>query len=138
MEALRLWDEEMDLEGTLRAVSEALEALEEGDEEPLFFMVRGLLLAKKGEYSSAREDFQRVLNSFLSPYRKAQALLWLARLADLEGKRTEALDGYREVISCSSWLDITKAAWMGIRKPYNKRLLKRMDVALLVAEYIDY
>ncbi len=138
MEALRLWDEEMDLEGALGAVNRALEALEEGHEEPLYYMVRGLFLAKKGEYGAAGEDFERVLNSFLSPYRRAQALLWLARLADLEGKRLEAVEGYREVIARSSWLDITRAAWMGIRKPYTKRLLRRMDVALLVAEYIDY
>ena len=138
MEALRLWDEEMDLEGALAAVNRALEALEDDSEEPLYYMVRGLLLAKKEEYGAARGDFQRVLDSFLSPYRKAQALLWLARLADLEGRRMEALEGYREVVSRSSWLDITRAAWDGIRRPYSKRLLKRMDVAFLVAEHIDY
>ncbi len=138
MEALRLWDEEMDMDGALEAVNRALDTLEEGDEEPLYFMVRGLLLAKRGEYSPAGEDFQRVLGSFLSPYRKAQALLWLARLADLEGRRTEALDKYREVISQSTWLDISKAAWLGIRKPYSHKLLRRMDVAFLMAEYIDY
>lgn len=138
MEALRLWDEEMDLEGALGAVNRALEALDGEYEEPLYYMVRGLFLAKKGEYGAAREDFERVLNSFLSPYRKAQALLWTARLADLEGRRAEALEAYRQVIARSSWLDITRAAWAGIRKPYTERLLRRMDVALLVAEHIDY
>ena len=138
MEALRLWDEELDLEGALGALDRALEALEEEGQEPLYYMVRGLLLAKKGEYGAARDDFVRVVDSFLSPYRKAQARLWLARLADLEGKREEAVEGYREVISLSSWLDITRDAWMGIRRPYNRRLLNRMDVAFLVAEYIDY
>jgi len=119
-------------------MNEALQALEKGHEEPLYYMVRGLLLTKKGEYGAAGEDFQKVLDSFLSPYRKAQALLWLARLADLEGNRSKAVETYREVIAHSSWLDITRAAWMGLGRPYDGKLLKRMDVAFLVAEHIDY
>jgi len=136
-EALRLWDEEMDLRGAIQAINRAIR-LQGIDKEPLFFMVRGLLLAKAGEYESAQQDFQVVLNSFLSPYRKAQALLWTGRLADLRGKRQEALEIYREVLSRSSWLDITRAAWQGIKKPYSVTLLKRMDVDLLTVDYIDY
>jgi len=136
-EALRLWDEEMDLKGALQAINQAIK-IQGIDKEPLFFMVRGLLLAKAGKYESAQEDFQGVLNSFLSPYRKAQALLWTGRLADLRRKRREALEIYREVLSRSSWLDITRAAWQGIKKPYSITLLKRMDVAPLMADYIDY
>ena len=101
-------------------------------------MVRGLFLAKAKEYEAAKGDFEGVLKSFLSPYRKAQALLWLGRLADLQGKREEAIGTYREVIGTSRWLDITRAAWHHLQKPYSVAMLRRMDVAPLMADYIDY
>jgi len=137
IEALRLWDEDMNLPGAIEALNRAIE-LQGNHEEPLYLMVRGLFLAKACEYQAASKDFQTVLDSFLSSYRKAQALLWTGRLSDLQGNRKKALCIYREVIASSPWLDITKAAWQHIKRPYNTTMLNRMDVALLVADYIDY
>lgn len=137
LNALQAWDESMDLAGALEHLNKAIEKDFRG-EEPLYRLVRGLLLTKIGKYREALVDLQFVKDSFLSPFRRAQSSLWIARCHDLMGERGKALTLYRELISCSRWKDLTDMAWMGIKKQYSRPMLNRMDITFLLADFIDY
>ncbi|BAT71368.1 hypothetical protein TST_0562 [Thermosulfidibacter takaii ABI70S6] len=129
------WEEKADPQIAHNFVSKAIN---KDPEEPLYRLVRGWFLAKMKKFHEAIDEFKFVASSNkVSPLRKAQALLWLARMYDLTGERSEAITYYRESIKTCPAYDIQKLAWNGIKKPYKASKFKLTDILPFVVDAIE-
>ncbi len=134
VEACFVWEESMQVKETLERVNQAV-AL---DPEPLYLLVKGWLEAKLGRLEEANACFSEVLRDpGLPKSRRAQALLWKARMCDLTEKRAEAKELYRDVLRLGAPLDLQNLAVSGLKRPYSKKRLKGLEILPFIADFVD-
>ncbi len=134
VEACSEWEETADTTATLEKVNKALEL---DPSEPLYHLVASWLEAKLGNYERALKLASSALDFKLSRSRKAQITLWIARYYDLIGSREMAIQKYMEVVELSPPLDYYKLAYQGIKKPYTKRKMERLDLLPFIADSVE-
>jgi tetratricopeptide (TPR) repeat protein len=80
-----------------------------------------VLTFRRGDAPRARPEFQSVAASAAAPeWLKAQALLMAARTDDLEGRRSEAVAGYRRIVDDYGRESAVWAAKVGLVTPYRR------------------
>lgn len=107
-----------------------------GKKEPVLHFLCGMLNIKMGNYEKAAKLLNVSYDNETDIYKAGVIKLWLGRVYDILNNRDKALKQYRYVEQMSSNIygDIVELALIGIKKPYNKRLTKYIDLEIWFGE----
>ncbi|HUT54880.1 MAG TPA: C45 family autoproteolytic acyltransferase/hydrolase [bacterium] len=111
------------------AVADLQQALAIDPDEPVYAQVAGLILLRTGNPDAAAAMFPKALALPQTPHKQSLGHLWLARTYDLENKRDQATEEYRNVIAVTP-LDpeIEKAAERGLKTPFKQSQAAKISV----------
>jgi hypothetical protein len=104
----------------LRAREQIDQALSESPEDPRGLFLKGRVLKEMGSWSGALALWARAISLARNPADSAKiwAQIWTARIYDLQGKRTEAVDLYNAVATLPDSRGSRSAAAEGQEKPF--------------------
>jgi hypothetical protein len=104
----------------LRAVEQIDMALTDSPQDPRGLFLKGRVLKERGDWAGALALWSKAISDASSPSdpSKIWAQLWTARIYDLQGKRTEAVDLYGTVEALPDVRGSRAAATAGKEKPF--------------------
>jgi tetratricopeptide (TPR) repeat protein len=127
--------DDRDLEATRR---HARRARELQPEQPLFQVLVGLIELQLGRPGEAFGAFSKALEiGHHHPERRAAFHLWRAHAADLLGRRDEAQRDYRYCIGHHADPAVHRAARRGLRKPYDARRARSVDIDFTYVDVVS-
>jgi tetratricopeptide (TPR) repeat protein len=104
----------------LRADEQLDQAMSDAPQDPRALFLRGRVLKERGDWKAALALWAKTISASPSPSDPSRiwAQLWTARLADLQGKRSEATALYNAVAALPDVRGSRAAAAAGLEKPY--------------------
>ncbi|MBC7473021.1 MAG: hypothetical protein H7263_01925 [Candidatus Sericytochromatia bacterium] len=107
-----------------------------GNEEPNMYYLSGMLYIKLYNFEKSFKYLQLAYDHEQDIYKSGVIKLWLGRLADLTDRRDKAVKHYRyvEQMDRNIYHEIYELAKKGIRKPYNKKSIKYINLAIWYGE----
>ncbi len=107
-----------------------------GKKEPILHFLCGMINIKISNYEKAVKLLNTAYDNESDIYKAGIIKLWTGRVYDLLLNRDKALKQYRYVEQMSSNIygDIVDLALDGIKKPYNKKSIKHIDLEIWFGE----
>lgn len=106
--------------------------------EPVIQFLIGVLNIKLGHYEKAAKMLNIAYDNETDIYKSGVIKLWLGRVYDLLGNRDRAIKQYRyvEQMSKDIYSYISELGNQGIKKPFNKKNIKYIDLNIWFGEEI--
>lgn len=98
-------------------------------DEPVIFLLCGLIYLKIGETNLAFEYLQKAYDHTSDIYRSGVIKLWMGRTLDLLKNREKALKQYQYVANMNReiYYDLVNLGYSGLKKSYSRRKAKYIN-----------